>query len=377
MDVLSASQPSTAKTTPRGLSKKGKVAIVLFSLLVSCIILEVGLHITAAIERHQERTALQANQTSASEYWAIYDPDLGYRQNPKFGDLNADGLRDHPIGPKANRFRVLFLGDSIAFYGDTIDDTFVGHLRATLRKEPAFERLDIIDAGIRGFTNYQEVLYLKKYGLHFQPDLVGIEFCLNDLHKFLHSFRVENGQIMPNSYQFSTEAVNKRWGWLSDLVQRSYLLSWIKSRTHIVSQIIKWKAQNGFEFDYAVDISTAWRDEAWQDIVKQLQEVVQLGQQHHFKVFLTVVPVASQYNAKYLQRDRSYVLKPQRKLHEICENLGIPFYNLYPDLQANMFLQDGIHLTQEGRQVVGERLAAFLSQSHILPTAGTARLTTP
>ena len=352
------------------------MGLVLFSFLLTCLALEAGLRVSAAVEKRKARAEAKAAQTPEGEYWAIYDPDLGYKQNPKWGDLNSDGLRDHPIGEKGERTRLLFLGDSIALYGDSIDDTFVAHMRAELAGQERFQKLEVIDAGIKGYTNYQELQYLKKYGLGFKPDIVGVEFCLNDLHKFLQSFQVENGRIVTGSYQFSTEALtnvrDKPRTLTQRVVDKSYLLTWFKNNIGIVGRVIAWKANNGYSFDYRVDISSAWQDNAWKDIESQFAEARTLGQAHSFKMFVVVVPVASQYDASYLARDRDYVLKPQRKLKEICERLNIPFYDLYPDLKADLFVDDGIHLTKEGRQIVGKRVAAFFADSHLIPDAPNA-----
>jgi lysophospholipase L1-like esterase len=352
----------------RRLSWGARLGLIFFGLFLTCIMLEVGLRIVSSIKASQVHKAADGPLLPPGEYWAIYEPELGYRQNPRFGDLNPDGLRDYPIGPKEGRFRLLFLGDSIAVYGDSRDDTFVGHLRAELGQRPGGKRLDIINAGVRGYTNYQELLYLKKYGLKFQPDLVGLQFCLNDLHRFLHSFSVENGRIVPGTYVFSSEALKDQRDRPTPVLERSYLWLWMKNRVPIASKAAAWIVNDGFSFDYQADISRAWQDEAWKDIESQLGEMVDLGYRHHFRVFVVIVPVAAQYNLGYLNRDRNYVLKPQQKLKEICERKGIDSYDLYPDMRADLFLeQDGLHLTGEGRRLVGRRLAAWLAQSRLLP----------
>jgi len=355
----------------RRLSWGARIGLVFFGLFLTFVVLEIGLRVALAIRERRAHRAMSASGSKAGEYWAIFDPDLGYRGNPDFGDLNSDGLRDHSIGPKAGRFRVLQLGDSIAYYGDNVDDTFVGHMRADLAQRTNLRPVEVINAGIPGYTNYQELLYLKKYGLGFQPDLVAVEFCLNDLHKFLHSFRVENGRILPGSYQFSEEALSNQRSRPSRLADKSYLWVWTKNNVRTAGKVAAWLANDGFSFDYAVDIGSAWRDQAWKDIEIQLGEMSALGRQHRFRVFVAVVPAAAQYDYDYLKRDRDYVLKPQRKLGEICERLGIDFYDLYPEMNAGLLKEDGIHLTKEGRQLVGQRLADFLIRSHLIPKGDT------
>ena len=232
--IVNISMPSSSPVTaahPR-LSWKSRVLLVGFGVLVATGLVEAGLRVTDAIRERLANVGWGADRTPTTEFWAIYDPDLGYRQNPKFPEMNADGLRDGAIGPKGDRFRVLFMGDSVAAYGNSGDDTFVGHAETSLHANPRFEKVDVINAGIKGYTNYQEVLFLKKFGLGFKPDLVGFEFCLNDLFKFLHSFEVENGRLVPGTYNFSTEAVATRPpdnNSLRRLAKQSRLLVWLKN----------------------------------------------------------------------------------------------------------------------------------------------------
>jgi len=359
------------KDRSQATSWRAKLGLVLLSIAFTCVLLEVALRVYDRVRRRGASSAAAAS-TPQGESWAAYDPDLGYRGNPKWQDLNPDGLRDHPVGPKNGRTRLLFLGDSLAFYGDDLDDTFVGHLRKALHKTPGHQDLDVINAGMRGYTNYQELLYLKKYGLAFEPDFVGVQFCLNDLHKFLHSFRVEDGKIVSGSYRFSSEVLDAAPRAPRTLLQRvadrSRLLSDLKDRMQIAAKVIAWKATRGFSFDYKIDVWTAWQDEPWNDIERQFREMRALGDRRGFKIFVVAVPLAVQYDGAYLGQNREYVLKPQRKLEEICERLGIPLLDLYPEMNTNLFAGDGLHLTKEGRALVGQRIAAFMFAAHLLPS---------
>jgi hypothetical protein len=138
--------------------------------------------------------------------WAIYDAELGYRPRPGFQGWNELGLRDEAIEQPKRGFRVLLLGDSVPFYGDTPADTYPGHLERALQANAALAPSEVVNAGVRGYTNYQEVLFLEKYGVTAEPDLVGFSFILNDLHKILHQFKLVNGEIVGQTYAFSSEA---------------------------------------------------------------------------------------------------------------------------------------------------------------------------
>ena len=345
-----------------------KLILVAASVFVFCLCAEIGLRVFNAI--HLRASVRESG--AQGPYWAIYDPDLGYRLNPKWQDINADGLRDHPVTPKSS-FRMLFLGDSIGFYGDSIDDTMVGHLRTALRQNPVYRDMDVLNGCVKGYTNYQEVLFLKKFGLKYQPDLVGVEFCLNDLHRFLHSFQMVNGQLVANSYGFSDEILKNR-SWARRMAQHSQLALWVRDHLRIVQKVGAMQAQGGFSFDFNPDISPAWKDEPWKQIETQLGELVMLGRQHHFGVYVVCMPLGQQYRKDYLARDRNYVVKPQRKLGEICARFGIPYYDMYPDLNHDLMDGDDIHLNSQGRVVAGRLIANYLLNRQASLLAGATRL---
>lgn len=352
-------------------SWKFNIFLSFASIGVAFLLLEAGLRFFAPVGKPPAKSS---SSLPAAEYWATYDPDIGYRLNPKFGDINSEGLRDHPVQPKNGRFRILFLGDSLGYYGDTVDDTFVGHFRSSLRQNPRYQSVDVLNACIKGYSNYQEILFLKKYGLPLEPDMVGVEFCLNDLHKFLHKFQVKDGKLVPESYQFTEEARNNNRSLARRLAYKSRLLVWLRDNLPIARRALVWQTSRGFSFDYNTDVGLAWQDGPWASIETQLLEFKQLGEQHHFPVFIALFPLGVQYDAGYLARNKEYVLKPQRKLKEICDRLSIPFYDLYPHLRADLFDKDGIHLTPEGRRSVGRRIADFVEQAHLIPEVRSGRL---
>ncbi|MHC5064734.1 MAG: SGNH/GDSL hydrolase family protein [Planctomycetota bacterium] len=295
--------------------------------------------------------------------WPIYDPDLIYRNRPNWEDHNSDGMRDHPTPPKT-RFRLLMLGDSIGYHGESIDDTYPGRLETLLNEDSTSAGADVLNAGTRGYTNYQELLYLKKFGLQFEPDSVGLGFCVNDLHRFLHGFDVVDGEIAAKTYQFSEDAARAL---APGILHPSLFLSWFWTKAHAATIHFGWR--EGFIFDYRPDVCTAWQDEPWTEIEVQVTEMAELCRQKGASFFVVSFPYAYQYLEEYLDKDRDYVLKPQARLREICRKLGVPFLDLYDQLSNDGFIEDGIHLTADGRTKTSAAIAAFLKTNRILPAA--------
>lgn len=334
-----------------------RLMAVAFSLLLSFVVLEIGLRVLETMG-------------GGGESWVVRDDEIGYRTRPGVLDTNELGLRDDPIDPVKRGFRILMLGDSIPFYGDDAADTYVGRLERLLATDhPERPRIDVINAGVKGYTTYQELLYLKKFGLDFEPDLVGVSFCFNDLHRFAHRFEFdERGNVVGQGYSFTDEAVRSVDSPLYALARKSHFLVWMRRRLAVFDSIVNLATRGGYTFDYRPDFANAWKDEPWVEIEQWLGEMSRLGKEHGFPVFVVSFPFGEQLRADYLSRDRDYVRKPQRKLGEICARLGIPYLDLFDGFDAERdLIDDRIHLTPVGRQHAAERVAEFLAARSLLP----------
>jgi lysophospholipase L1-like esterase len=99
-------------------------------------------------------------------------------------DTNSLGLRGPEVTvPKpADRYRVLVLGDSFSFgWGVEFKDAWVTRLARELQT-PDGRSVEVVDAGVPGWSPPQEFVFLEQRGLDLQPDLVLWQLCSNDLH---------------------------------------------------------------------------------------------------------------------------------------------------------------------------------------------------
>ena len=105
-----------------------------------------------------------------------------YGQNPARPDVSPQGLRDRVFAiPKPEGvYRVLVLGDSIAYgVGVPLENTFSKLLERRLAGRSP--RVEVVNSGVLGYTAYNEVEYYLARGRAFQPDLVVVAFCRNDV----------------------------------------------------------------------------------------------------------------------------------------------------------------------------------------------------
>lgn len=108
-------------------------------------------------------------------------PEL-YGLNPKHPAISAQGFRSEAVAvPKpVGVFRVLILGDSVAYGHDVRQEAaFPQQLQQLLRKQG--KSVEVVNAGVSGYTAYNELQAYLAHGRQLQPDLVIVAMCLNDV----------------------------------------------------------------------------------------------------------------------------------------------------------------------------------------------------
>lgn len=103
------------------------------------------------------------------------DPQLAYR--PRFGKRFAHSHRGtlhnrYPLRKASGKRRVLFVGDSV---------TRRGRLVRALRERYGEKRYEYWNAGVEGYTPYQELVYYRRYLRHLDADHVVLSLHNNDL----------------------------------------------------------------------------------------------------------------------------------------------------------------------------------------------------
>jgi hypothetical protein len=98
--------------------------------------------------------------------------------------FNSLGLRDDEsvLRPSAGCRRILAVGDSFTFgQGVAIGQTYPKRMEALLNRRTSGQRYQVINAGRTGASTVTELAFLKEHGLRLGPDLVLIQFYLNDV----------------------------------------------------------------------------------------------------------------------------------------------------------------------------------------------------
>lgn len=173
-----------------------------------------------------------------SRFWK-YDSLLGWAHEPgqegvfeteQFRTLvriNQKGLRDreHSYERLNDSGRILVLGDSFAWgYGVEESERFSQRLETSLGVE-------VINAGVSGYSTDQELLWFQNEGVKYDVDLVILVFCGNDIGDnereivntiyYKPRFVLEEGELVLRGYPVPETSAQGRF--IYSLSQRSAL----------------------------------------------------------------------------------------------------------------------------------------------------------
>ena len=309
----------------------------------------------------------------------LYTPDhlttrdipLRWRFSPSDG-RNSLGLRNREVGPKkAGTLRILFIGDSLVWSGETSSGelyTKVLEQRLNGRSVDSVDSFEVINAGIPGYTTYQELEFLKIYGLDMEPDLVVLGFVFNDVYyKYLHkptSQKILGREPTAHLYHFNPDT----------------FLGHLFARSHLAHQIISlgemlWKRildRPVFPFERRGDFYLAWKPYGWDHARALIREMHALLRQKGVPLVVLVFPISDQVNDEYRRLDQAFVLYPQRKIREICDEYAIPMLDLteviYREGGITLF-RDYLHLNGKGNDVVASELEKYLVDRRVAGSA--------
>jgi lysophospholipase L1-like esterase len=308
---------------------------------------------------------LRPKLNAARADWLVPDPGLGYKLNPLNDNVNSLGIRhaEIPAEKAKDRFRVLVLGDSVAWP----KDGFVAMLRAHYDASDD-GRAEVINAAIPGYTTFQERMLLERDLLGVRPDLVILQYCLNDNHRFLHELDAGGRWLI------TQEAKNAMFpggdGWVSGLMRSSYLIT--KMRIRILS--ISSRPRSTFPWMDEPAFAAAWQVGTWDDTRKHILAIRDVLKKADAQFVLVAVPYEPQLRQDLLKLDNQFTTSPQRMLEDISRNLEVPFLDLHPVFVANgdkRLFTDGIHLTDDGHKLVTAQLVQFLASQHLGPVPKT------
>ncbi len=293
------------------------------------------------------------------------DEELGYRLRPELEGVNSLGFRGPEVGAEkpAGRFRILVVGDSIAWDADG----FASGLASLLRPKFA-DGVEVLNASVPGYTTYQERIFLGRLLAPVRPDVVVLEYCLNDNHRFLHRLTEDGGWLLTPEARATLlpdgdgiPARVARWSYLAFEIRKRLLALERRGGT-----IHPWESEP--------DFGPAWRPETWPAERAEILAIQAATRNTGARLVVMAVPYEPQLEPALLAREREYALAPQARLASICADAAIPFVDLAPAFESaraahtgDPLFRDRVHLTPAGHAIAAGALRDRLCAESLLP----------
>jgi len=227
--------------------------------------------------------------------------------------INAAGQRDDrdlATDKSAGVYRVVVLGDSFTFGGKVpLERTFSPSLERALAASDQSRRYEVVNLAVPGYNTEQEMLSLKEMGLAYHPDLVIVNYVLNDAGRAV--------QLIPHGSHFPVglRRVLKR----SDLVQFVY----------VSLKQLRFLLHGGAfrEVDKYPELSAGTR--GWEASRAALAEIARLASSVHAATLVVVWPMLVDLGPGYPHRDHHQLVVGE------CEKLGISVLDLLPTFEGH------------------------------------------
>ena len=299
----------------------------------------------------------------------VRDPHLGWKLRPGAVDewlgirltINAKGLRGPEVAYRKpeSTTRILYLGDSVTFGALVADDARIfSHLVARRLAASTGRAIEAINAGVDGYSPWQEALFLEREGLRYEPDLVVVTLVWNDLieEAFLRGARRD-----VERFQLRRTATTR----LERMTSRSGLFL-LADR---VASALGWRARADASTRLAEGLSvpSLVRDparpearDAWRATLGSLDRIVDLCRHSGTRLLLLRMPYR-------FQLDEPTPVQPM--LESWIAARGVDALDLLPALSApggpgaktgpSPFVDDS-HLSEAGHALVAEAVARHL-----------------
>lgn len=282
------------------------------------------------------------------------DPNLVWRLSPRSKSAYATnelGLRDDPLRKDAD-ITILLLGDSVS-WGDGVLDRkklFASLLEARLSEGTPDRTIEVINSGVPGYSTFQELAYLKGKGLKLKPDLVLLQFCLNDVFERYHTVASYGGSSF-----FKGVDTRSSWrGLFGTLVRASRFFSWYMSKIKKRARTLEaYEVQELTKVPLSPEMEAAWKQ-----VFLELEEIYRVLQEENIPLYLYISPYEFQLH------NPERFSAPQRKLSEYAQSLGIPVLDALPEFSRSLeekLFWDANHYSESGHRRAAEILGNWLA----------------
>jgi hypothetical protein len=273
--------------------------------------------------------------------------------------------------PRPGVFRIIVLGGSNT-YGDWIDhndQTFSGLLEPCLNRGGGATKIEVLNAGAKGFILFQILKLFEHFVLEFRPNLVILYINRNDSgitfgpYTYRQLWQMKhNGQLDRLARQIDTDKQENKAPpkWIAGVQE---ILRPFRLYNALVNYVVEHRRRTVPKM--AAKIGVAQDVNPVSDYQTNLREFITLCQQHGVKLVL-----ADEYDWGDSLDPHMKEAKIRAAMREEAERAYVPLvpvntlFHQRPDNGKLRFDFDPVHL---GHQEVAHLLCTFLEDNHLVP----------
>jgi lysophospholipase L1-like esterase len=291
--------------------------------------------------------------------------------------INSLGLRDREVSLRkpTGTYRILAIGDSVTFgSGVRLEDTYVKRLESLLNEDlrGSKKQVEVLNAGIGGTGLPYYLNFLQRRAADFEPDLVVVGICLNDILDYAETSRVKSfvDTAPAPSPTVDVQMINRFLLKYSQL----YLMSYVDLKS-ILYRIGVLDLSKTHAYDFVIFVPPSpGQDRAWKASLSILDDIVAAAKIRHLPLMFVVFPMEFQLGPEMLalyvrtfglQLDATNVAGvPQQRLVQFGRDHNVSVIDLLPTFRESrreaLYLRnqaishDWIHFSPQGHQRAAE-----------------------
>ena len=270
--------------------------------------------------------------------------------------INRWGFRgkDWEKEKKPGNFRSALLGDSYAFSQGVHDEEAFANILEQVLNEKALKgtHFETLNFAVPGYDTGHEIKVLEHHAVAFQPDMVLLQFFINDL------VYIEGYEFYPRMFEQMNRDFSiwkwqiREWGRTSPLAMKLWDIARSNDKGLMRDIIQDYVERNRMP-------PAGAGSKGWSFVVERFQHFHELSERYHFQAVLIIMPTPQE------------IIRGQEAaysgfLKEKAKEQGIISINLLEGLHAKpsskLLIPYDYHLSVEGNRLTGEFLAEFLSK---------------
>ena len=276
--------------------------------------------------------------------------------------INENGLRDRPHSYERQNDmeRILVLGDSFAWgYGVEESERFSQLLEKSLDVE-------VINAGVSGYSTDQELLWYQSEGIKYETDLVILVFAGNDVGDndqqlvntiyYKPKFLLEEGNLVPIGYPVPKTSPQGKF--IYSLSQRSALAYFLVQRYFDLLSLYREIRVNSDHSNSPVSGISA-KSEPFQLTIALLDEMRNIAELKKAK--FVIVATDRWWNSPSRESYKDFINALRTEGFLVLDVESMPGF----DSEEMLIPNDG-HWNQSGHEFVAEKIKALIETHQLL-----------